>query len=103
MQALETKKNDERVKAVLAAQRKEKQIAAEDLAGVREEHKKEIAALEEKIKEWEVTNKGTWLQVERQEAEKQEQIKEYKKLKQSYQRFVDRTRGYTAGQADFLI
>ena len=103
MKALDTKKNDERVKAILAAQRQEKRTAADELEKVRKEHSQEIAALQAKIKEWEGINQQTWKEVEREQEEKENWIQEFNKLRVSYQKFIDGTTGFDAGQAEFLI
>ena len=103
LKALDTKKNDERVKAILAAQRQEKRTAADELEKVRKEHGQEISALQAKIKEWEGINQQTWKEVEREQEEKENWIKEFNKLRVSYQKFIDGTTGFEAGQAEFLI
>ena len=103
LKALDTKKNDERVKAILAAQRQEKRTAADELEKVRKEHSQEIAALQAKIREWEGINQQTWKEVEREQEEKENWIQEFNKLRVSYQKFIDGTTGFEAGQAEFLI
>ncbi|XP_072037313.1 uncharacterized protein [Amphiura filiformis] len=103
LKALEAKKNDERVQAILTAQRQEKRTAADELAKVRKEHSQEIALLKEKIKEWEGINQETWKEVEKEQKEKEDWIEEYRKLKVSYQRFIDGTNGFNQGQAEFLL
>lgn len=88
---------------MLTAQQEERRIAAAELAKVREAHAKEIQALREEIKLWQVKVDETRTEVVREEEEKERWVQKHEELKESYQVFINKTRGFRPGQAEFLL
>ena len=103
LKSLKEAKNDERVKAVLSAQQEERRIAAIELGKVRAAHAEEIQKLKEEIKRWQVKVDETRAEVVKEEGVKESWIKKFEDMKASYQEFIDQTRGFRPGQAEFLL
>ncbi|XP_071483295.1 uncharacterized protein [Diadema antillarum] len=103
LKELKEAKTQERIKAVLAAQQEERHIAAVELGKVREAHAREIEALRAEIKRWQAKVEETKGEVRQEEEEKQSWIEKHEDLKRSYQEFINKTRGFRPGQAEFLL
>nr|XP_054765475.1 uncharacterized protein C6orf163 homolog [Lytechinus pictus] len=103
LKVLKEDKTQERIKAVLNAQQEERRIAAAELAKVRESHAKEIQELREEIKRWQVKVDETRAEVVSEEEEKERWIQKHAELKESYQVFINKTKGFRPGQAEFLL
>ncbi|XP_071947915.1 uncharacterized protein C6orf163 homolog [Antedon mediterranea] len=100
---LDKKLTDEKTKAVSETQKIERQTAATEMQKLKQLHAKEIAKLEEKLSKEEKAHKSTDNELEQMTKEKDSWVKKYTGLKDSYQLFIDETKGFCPGQADFLL
>ncbi|XP_033633575.1 uncharacterized protein C6orf163 homolog [Asterias rubens] len=103
LQALEERMKQERIEAVLSAQREERRIAAIELGRVKTLHQSEIQKLRETIQKLELRNQETLKEVDRECEVKKQWEEKYNEMKNSYQLFINKTKGFDQGQADFLL
>ncbi|XP_033098383.1 uncharacterized protein C6orf163 homolog [Anneissia japonica] len=103
LMTIEKRLTDDKNKAVCDAQKTERQKAATEIQRLKQLHAKEISKLETRIKEEKVAHKLTENQLELITKEKDMWIKKHEHLKESYQLFIDETKGFQSGQADFLL
>lgn len=103
LKELKEVKSQERIQAILKTQQEERHIAAVELGKVKAAHAKEIEALREEIKRWQVKVDETRAEVVKEEEEKERWIKTHEELKESYQVFINKTHGFRPGQAEFLL
>lgn len=103
LKALTAKMDKENIDAILSTQVEERRAAAVELGKVQQAHSKEILKLREEIKAVEARHQEALDEIERERKEKEEWIAKYNELKTSYQLFINETKGFKKGQADFLI
>ncbi|XP_022091891.1 uncharacterized protein C6orf163 homolog [Acanthaster planci] len=100
---LEEKMKRERMNAVQTAQMEERHVAAVELGRVKSAHQLEIEKLQETIQKLELRNEETLTVVEQECQEKKQWEAKYHNLKDSFQLFINKTKGFDPGQADFLL
>ncbi|XP_038070981.1 uncharacterized protein C6orf163-like [Patiria miniata] len=101
--ALEERMKRERIDAVHTAQMEERHVAAIELGRVKSAHQSEIEKLQETIRNLESRNEETLKEVERECEQKKQWEAKFHNMKDSYQLFINKTKGFDSGQADFLL
>ena len=101
--ALQERMKQERIQAVQDAQTEERHVAAVELGRVKSLHQSEIQKLQQTIQQLESRNQETLKEVDRECEEKKCWEAKYHDLKDSYQLFINKTKGFDSGQADFLL
>ncbi|KAJ8025929.1 hypothetical protein HOLleu_33636 [Holothuria leucospilota] len=100
---LTARMNKEKADAVFNTQMEERRAAAIELGKVQTAHNLEVAKLKEEIESWKVRHQEALGEIEREKGEKEDWIQKNNALKTSFQLFIDETKGFKQGQADFLI
>lgn len=103
LNALKERLKSEQVQAVQDMQEKCQKQSDKQIQELNEKHKKEIEEMEEKIEKEKKVQKDLLVEIENEMEVKAKLSRRLKMVVNSFQSFINTTKGFEEGQSDFLI